>query len=95
MEEKRRERRTEDTSSEEGGSDSTKKKDEEKDRHAGHEARAGIYSTAPDLFEGFGPRISRIRVDSFLFEGCSTADTAPPFWFLSSADPLVTFDFVV
>lgn len=37
---------------------------EEKDRYAGHEARAGIYSTAPDLFEGFGRRISRTRADS-------------------------------
>lgn len=52
----------------------SKKRDEEKDRYTGHEACAGIYSTAPDLFEGFGRRISRTPVDSFLPEGCSTVD---------------------
>lgn len=61
------------TSSGERRSDS-KKRDEEKDRYTGHEACAGIYSTAPDLFEGFGWRISRTPVDSFLPEGCSTVD---------------------
>lgn len=52
----------------------SEKRDEEKDRYTGHEACAGIYSTAPDLFEGFGRRISRTPVDSFLPEGCSTVD---------------------
>lgn len=82
------------TSSGERRSDS-KKRDEEKDRYTGHEACAGIYSTAPDLFEGFGWRISRTPVDSFLYPKVAQPWTEPPFWFLLSAGYVVTFGFEV